>query len=343
MLGYQKTAAYISQIIILMLFLLSTSNTYALKTQHILNFRNAVAVVPTLRSDALAIIAVEDVLIYPQDQILQTVNKPQMSELAMRIQNFYPTIEADKILSTQMKKRKVVLTDPMILEVINALKERNIKTIGISTGWSGQYGNISSLEDWQVAELLSVGIDLSWSIPNYSSVVLEDYSTADPKRFPSFSEGVLFTCHMAQGEVLDSFLRKIKLRPGQIFLITNVNRHADSISYFCQKNNIAITAMVYKTVEQTTKLTPLNLDRATLQYNILCDQKTWLNDAEADKLLPTTTPNQNTKLQNNQNLNDQPLSDANCINPDQNNNESIIHNNEINSLMSVINERDTKK
>lgn len=337
------------KVLTLMVSICITSNVYALKTLHVTNLSAVISLIGTLRDDALVMIAVEDVLIYPQDQILQTTNKPEMYKLSMHLQNFYPTQKADEMLSIQLKSRKVRIADPLLYKILATLKSRNIKTIAISNGWSGPYGNIASLEDWQVNELASVGIDFSWSFPNSPSILLGDYITADPSKFPSFRNGVLCTCHMAQGEVFDTFLKKLKWRPGQVFFITSLNRHADSVSYFCQKNNIAFTGMVYKGVSEYTSRDQLNLDRATLQFNTLGTDKVWLSDSEANKLLPHPNKNnanndQNTKVDN---TDDSSEEDASTINSkvnrtDNKNDEALVNDNSLIDLMSIVDQNDTK-
>lgn len=339
----------IIKVLTLIVSICITSNSYALKTLHVTNLNAAMSIIGTLRDDALVMLAVEDVLIYPQDQILQTINKPEMYKLSMHLQNFYPTQKADEMLSVQLKSRKVRVTDPLLHKILATLRSRNIKTIAISNGWSGPYGNKASLEDWQVNELASVGIDFSWSFPNFPSIVLGDYITADPSKFPSFRNGVLCTCHMAQGEVFDAFLKKLKWRPGQVFFITSLNRHADAVSYFCQKSNIAFTGMVYKGVSEYTSRDPLNLDRANLQFKTLGTDKVWISDAEANKLLPHPNKNnanndQNTKVDNTDDPSEDTLPTTNSKgnSNDNKNDEALVNDSSLIDLMSIVDQNDTQ-
>ncbi len=276
--------------LILCICLLFSLDIFAAKVLKLHDIKKVISYANNLKKDALVVFAVEDVLYYPQDQILQTAHKPKMYQLSMHLQNFYPVKEADEMLSIQMQTRKPPLVDPALIEVITELKQKHVKAIAITNGWSGSLGHIASLEDWQVQDLASLGIDLSWSFNNRLPVLLEDYVTADPKRFPSFRGGIVFACHMAQGEVLDALFTRLKWRPSELLFVGALKRHVDSVMHFCQSRNIAFTGFVYDGVHQLTAQT-LDLPRAALQYSVLGYEKKWLNDSEASQLLKVIKQN----------------------------------------------------
>jgi hypothetical protein len=99
-----------------------------------------------------------------------------------------------------------------------------------------------------------------------------------------FKKGILFTCNVPKGKVLEAFLKRLKWKPSKIVFTDDKMKHLESVRDFCQRAHIPFQGFQYTAVEQMPKM-PINKKRADLQFKTLAEQEKWLSDVEADQVL----------------------------------------------------------
>ncbi len=273
------------QIPILLVLLLFSLPTFAFKVIHYDNWEDINSQLARIKPTTVVILNIEDVIVQPVDQILQSRHRAFKQKLVRHLEGSLHENEAEDVLSLQIHAEHLELVDTKVLEVLDSLKRNNVKVIVMSNSWTGGYGLIPSLEDLRLNKLKALGIDFTWSL-GYTSIpiIFDNYKTTNPKRLPRYTHGVLFTCHMAKGEVLESLFTRMKWIPQEILYIDSLRKHIDSVGSFCQKHSISFTAILYDAALQKDS-SELNHNRADLQFSVLRTQKKWLSDSEANALL----------------------------------------------------------
>jgi hypothetical protein len=233
----------------------------------------------------LFIFDVDDVLVVPSDQILLASHKKDADGYEAHYRKNYSEKKCHHLWSIARKGLNPRLIDSKILNLLSLLQQKHIKTIALTNAGTGKFGTIPYVEDLRIQELQCVGLDFrsAFAVKKYIKFyVLQPQ--ADQKRLPMYKKGILFTCNVSKGKVLESFLKRIKWKPAKIVFTDDKMKHVESVQDFCQRVGIPFQGFQYTGVEQLSK-PPLNKERADLQFKILADQGKWLSDAEADKLL----------------------------------------------------------
>ncbi|MBX9697334.1 MAG: DUF2608 domain-containing protein [Alphaproteobacteria bacterium] len=232
-------------------------------------------------SETLVIFDVDDVLITARDQILQPAHKKFLERLNKDLENRLSEQEAQKLWSIIWLTRSDEVVDSKIIALIKEAQSKDLKVLALTNAWTGTFGNIQSLEDWRIGELKDLGYTLkdSWSTLALKS--FESLKSKDPKRFPVFKNGVLFTCNLPKGDVLNAFLRYAGLSPKKIIFIDDKRKHLQSVEAFSKDAGILFEGFEYTAVAERPK-TLLNEKRARYQFEVLEKEHKWLNDQEAD-------------------------------------------------------------
>lgn len=273
------------QIPTLLILLLLSLPAFALKIMHYDNWDDINSQLARIKPTTMVVLNIEDVIAQPVDQILQSRHRASKQKLIRHLEGSLPEHEIEELLSLQIQTERLALVDPKVKEVMDNLKSRDVKVVVISNDWTGSYGLISSLEDLRLNKLKELGMDFSWSFGySTSPMIFDNYKTTNPKRLPLFTHGVLFTCHMAKGEVLESLFTRMKWIPQEILYIDSLLKHIDSVGSFCQKHSISCTSILYNAALQKTA-PELNHHLANLQFNVLKTQRKWLSDSEANTIL----------------------------------------------------------
>lgn len=237
-----------------------------------------------INNQTLVIFDIDDVIITPKDQILKPAYKIYSDEYTNKFSKKYSETKAQYFWSIIFLERQNELVDPKILDLFNILKKKNIKTILMTNAWTGAFGKIPSLEDWRINELRKFGIDTSRSFKGTNQIIFNGTSSKDPKRFPMYKDGVLFTCNIPKGAILKIFLEKISWRPKNIIFVDDKRTHLESVEKYCSDAGIIFDGFLFTEV-QNRKESPLNGKRAALQYEILEKEGKWLSDLQADDYL----------------------------------------------------------
>lgn len=232
--------------------------------------------------ETLVIFDVDDVLITARDQILQAVHKKFLEGLNKGLESRHSEEEAQKLWSLIWLARSDELVDPKMVSLIKEAQGKGLKVMALTNAWTGPFGIIPSLQDWRIGELEDFGYTFKDSWKTLKPKTFETLKSKDPKRFPLFKEGVVFTCNLPKGEVLKAFLYYAGLSPKKIIFIEDKKKNIKSVEAFAREVKIPFIGFQYTAVADRPQ-SPLNEKRAQLQFEVLEKEHKWLSDEEADK------------------------------------------------------------
>jgi hypothetical protein len=238
----------------------------------------------TIDPDVLVIFDVDDVLFHPVDAILQTQHAKMVQFFENNIDEKYPKNEADDLYSIIWQQRNIQHVDLDNLCFINYFQSQGIKTLALTNCIIGTFGQIHSVEDWRIQDLQRLGyhFDISWGHLNDKMFQVEGPNLI--KQF-CFKDGVVFSNTFPKGIVLEKFLIYAKLTPRRIIFLDDLSANLLSVQDLCQKLGIEFLGIHYTAVQNSSPKRLLNMDIATLQFDILEKEKKWISDSEADALI----------------------------------------------------------
>lgn len=233
-------------------------------------------------ADTIIVFDVADVLLTSKDLILKAHYKQFKKELKNRIVSSAGPDEAKILYSIISKERKNGPVDPKMPLLISKLQSKGIKVLGLTSCYTGKLGNIESLEDWRLNELLNTGYDFKKSWPDTKEKTFKGLISTNKEALPPvFKQGIIFASRVPKGEVLKAFLDYANLKPRKIIFVDNRTKNIESVQNFANANGILFTGVEYSAVIEA-KIEPLNIKRAEFQFETLIKEKKWLSDEEAD-------------------------------------------------------------
>lgn len=247
--------------------------------------------------DTLVIFDIDQVLITPSDEIFVLSDTDEAKKFLTETYNdLFARLskpDVDDLQSTLMLNKPWRLVTPDTAKVFNEIKNKGYKVLGLTASGSGAFGKIRSMEEWRVSELNKVGINFdekfinakSGSLDQYIPEVSKYYAKHKHVCFPAASNGIIFTCLIPKGEVLDAYLQFANIKPSKIIFIDDRLSNLEAVSEYCKKHNVQYLGYEYTAVKEQAKNLKLNKRRAKFQYKILELTKVWLNDAQADMVL----------------------------------------------------------
>jgi len=232
-------------------------------------------------ADTLVIFDVDDVLITAKDQILQPPHHKFAESLEKTIENRHSEEEAQKLWSIIWKGRFDEPVNPQLVSLIKDAQLKGIKVMALTNAWTGSFGIIPSLEEWRIQELEGFGYSFKNSWNDTKPKVFINLKPKDPKRFPVFKSGIVFTCNLPKGEVLKAFLLYVGFSPKKIIFVDDKRKNLNSVEAFCHATGKQFIGFEYTAVAERPKI-PLNEKRAQLQFDVLEKEQKWLSDNEVD-------------------------------------------------------------
>lgn len=236
--------------------------------------------------DTLVIFDVDDVLVYATDQLLQFRHKPELNRIIVHLSETHSKAELEDLMSTAILQHNMSLVTAEIFKIFEVLKGKSISYVALTAAQTGPLGHIESQEDWRINHLKSLGFDFEKPFSQLGSFTFSELpSKKDPRRVASFKDGVLFCCDVPKGVVLQAFLKKAKLKFKRIIFIDDLMKNHDSVADYCTKNNIIFLGFHYTGAHEKHDKSPFNRKRSQLQIDTLVQERKWLSDAEADRIL----------------------------------------------------------
>lgn len=243
--------------------------------------------------DTLVIFDVDQVLITPDDVILKDrgheANKfcDATVKQIKKDRNSHEYAQLMSVINISAKLRPVT---PETLTIFNEIKDSGYKVIALTATGVGAYGNIDSLEDWRINDLKNQGFIFSKLSSNTTARQLEPYLLLTAKErakqqfSPMYKDGILFSCNIPKGKVLEAYFKHAKLKPKKIIFIDDKRKNIVSVAKYCHEAKIKFVGIEYTAVKHAAN-EKFNLERAKLQFATLTKSKVWLSDLQADKIL----------------------------------------------------------
>jgi hypothetical protein len=240
--------------------------------------------VQTVDHGSLIVFDVHDVLTIPADQVLKHAYKARLKHVLAEVAVHKGDDEAAMLEVAVKRQHRVELVEPLMGKLLQILKARSLRAIALTNARTGELDGELLREDLLFSRLRSVGIDFTDSFPGFSFVMTDCFDGQSLEGAPAFKNGVVFTCHLPKGVVLQSFLNKVEFQPAQIVFVDDKRSNLESVEAFCKKTNIPFIGFHYIGSTRCSSV-PLNEMRAEFQLTILREEGLWLSDKEADERL----------------------------------------------------------
>jgi hypothetical protein len=237
--------------------------------------------IDSLDENALVIFDVDCTLIAPKDRILGPCGEQHLFEILKKIN--LSKEEAERLKSIVLLQGQSELLDARILNLLDLLKQKNIKVIALTALTPGKVGTIPDMEAWRIQQLASLGIYLEYSFPELSPMIIEGFGKPLSVA-PAYRQGVISSADYPKGQVLSAFLRKINCRPSKILFVDDTLKQVESVENELNQENIEHVSFHYTAAKDR----PCQLDEllADFQVEYLSQHDEWLGEDEArDKMM----------------------------------------------------------
>ncbi len=220
----------------------------------------------------LVMFDLDDVLIYPQDALLQNWRNEWKPEGARAW-----TAEEDTIA---WMNTKFQIMDPSGPNLINMLNENGVPTIGFTSFAMDESELVKSIPDWRSRHLQELGLNFIME----KEIVFSVQNGFVPA---SFEKGVLYCGNFYKknkdnkGKILSLYLDRLDWIPEQIVLIDDGKNHIENVQKTLEMRGIPFLGFLYI----PKNLDPIDEKVAELQYETIINEKLWLSDQEAKRLL----------------------------------------------------------
>ncbi len=278
-----KMKKFISFIFVIVACYYTTCFAEILKANDIKGIEETLA---SINQDTLVIFDVDDVLIMPKDQILQSHHRSYLHKLEKALAKQEKEVEL--FWGVILSQRQSILVDKRMPQILNELHSKGIKVLALTHAMTGKLGGIPSMKDWRYNELIHHGYDFEKSWQGVKENTFsgleksENRLSKDVSSPPMFFKGIIFT-EIDKGEALAAFLSHYKLKFKKIIFIDDKKKNLAAVERIASKLNIAFVGIEYTAAAMPTE--PLNQKRAQLQFKTLSKEKKWISDFEADALL----------------------------------------------------------
>lgn len=233
--------------------------------------------------DTLVLFDIDRTLLIMNDQAL----KAGKSGFLKRIKS-YPSFvllspeEQDNLLSIVLLTTSHQIVEKDVIDIINELQKKNIKTIAFTKMLTGQLGFIPCMEQWRLNTLKNSGLIFQCAFPNLQEIV---FYPDRIKKSPLFKNGLLCTSKEPKGMVLKLFLDKVNWYPKKIIMVDNGFSSLESAEIELAKLSIEFQGFHYQYVEDMLKTLIFDEKLITFQINYLLKHHIWLTDEEASPLV----------------------------------------------------------
>ena len=225
-------------------------------------------------AQTLVMLDLDGVLIYPQDALMQNWRSDWKPE-GVRAW----TAEEDTITWMNLKFQ---IMDPTGPQFVDTLYEHGIPTIGFTAFAMDQAGIVESIPKWRSQHLKELGLNFKGE----KEVIFPIQKGFLPA---SFEKGVLYCGDFYKkdkdnkGKILSLYLDWLDWTPEQVVLVDDDKKHLESVQRELARRTIPFLGFLYIPKD----LDPIDEKVGELQYKTIINQKLWLSDWQAKKLLTT--------------------------------------------------------
>lgn len=269
------THAFLFSVIVSLCSLAPMLNAVIIETPNLVPLENEIE---NLDEETLVVFDVDLTLIVPQDLVLRGRDKfwPLAKQKTSKLQD-----GGERCLSLLLLQSKSQLIDPKVLDLIEALKKKNVPVMALTAIPSGKFGLIPNVEDWRIQQLASLGLHFGSTAPYAEEIHFTEFQgKGNP---PIFKQGVIASGRYPKGKVLASFLRKIDWQPKRVIFIDDLINFVKSVETEMDKLGIDHTSYLYTAADELPS--EFNEEFAHFRLDYLIEHDIWLSDEEAQKIL----------------------------------------------------------
>lgn len=177
-------------------------------------------------------------------------------------------------LSIIWKEDQWLVIEPLVVDIINNLKDRGAKVMILSLEESAKFGVIKHLPEWRYDVLKSLGVIMS---QNYANGLIAHVPKYNGK-LPRLYNGIISCNNDSKGQVLEAFLKQYRLRPSKIIFFEDQIHNLVSVAQACAKLNIPFQGFQY--LGEIWQLYNWNETCAQWQLDQLIKHDTWHTTAD---------------------------------------------------------------
>lgn len=239
----------------------------------------------TWNKETLIFFDIDSTLIIPHDFELRDLHFP--IDFRIRAVLSHPSLifkkVREKLLSQIFIEAKYVVIEPIIIDIINELKNKGCTVMALTSTPSGQYGIIKNMEETRYNDFKKLGLIFSDLFPNTIFKSLKKYKGD----YPTLYKGIIFSNEQSKGEVLGEFLDYFKINPKKIIFINEQLNNIRSVNEECKRRNIPHCS--YQYIGSKKYPGTWNTKRALLQLEYLIEKGHWITDEQAECILKTAS------------------------------------------------------
>lgn len=242
--------------------------------------------------DTLVIFGVDNTLIESVDRIWQKDVKSRVeAEITNPLDAQYQKLMPEqkyKIYATLVATDKQVI-DPVVPNLINALQARGVRTLAVTKNCTGDISLTEKIEDVIENNLQKAGIFFKNSWPKLNEVKFESqnnyFAQYDRNIYPSFKNGIIFTCHASKGEFVQKFIKNISpYKFKKIILVDSDIANILSVEKSVKNLNIEYLGIEYTYSSSKIRPLPFDIEKARVQFNTLIKEQRWIKDINFNNL-----------------------------------------------------------
>lgn len=228
-------------------------------------------------SDTLIIFDVNDTLITCDEPLFHDKNKKTFGQVSDEYFKDLSKERIDELMTTILSSRKTSLVDQKVLDIVDLVKNKQLRMVVLTSCGTGKYGLIEKMEDWRIRQLEDLG--LSFSDSHFEKEKWFD-SMKGPHGVPLLKNGVIFTAQIDKSIVLDEFVKEEKVPLKKIIYVDDQVENLKDVEAYCRAKGIEFIGFEYTAVKDKP-VQKIDEKLIEIQLNVLLNEGQWITSEEA--------------------------------------------------------------
>ncbi|MDR1401723.1 MAG: DUF2608 domain-containing protein [Puniceicoccales bacterium] len=170
------------------------------------------------------------------------------------------------------------LVDAEMPSIIESLYSGGIKAVVLTALSTKPIGEITDPLGWRVMMLKKLGYDFGKFWPSLPNKYFDEFGCEYP---PMYGSGVICSCDISKGEVMEAFLRHFNVNPLKVVFIDDKKESVESVAASCHRIGIECAGIQYLGADKVVSQVPFSKKMMTYQLQMLKEKNVWIPDAEA--------------------------------------------------------------